>query len=68
MLDNKRNDMRRKSELLLNYNSSIVDFEAETKVEKKIQFFSSVKVKLFKSDEEVSPDRAKTVKFVKLKS
>ena len=59
--------MRRKSELLVNYNSSKVDdIEDKSKVERKVHFSPSVKVKLFKSDEE--EDRAKKVKFVKLES
>ena len=67
MLNNKRKDKRRKSELLVNYNSSKVDdIEDESKVERKVHFSPSVKVKLFKSDEE--EDRAKKVKFVKLES
>ena len=65
MLNNKRKDKRRKSELLVNYNSSKVD-DIESKVERKVHFSPSVKVKLFKSDEE--EDKAKKVKFVKLES
>ena len=70
MLNNKRKDRRRKSELLVNYNPGKVDdIEDESKVERKVHFSPSVKVKLFKSNEEEdSPDRAKKVKFVKLKS
>lgn len=59
-----------KSEFVHNYKSREVDnIEDESKVERKIRFSPSVKVKLFK-DDECSPDPAKAqkVKLVELKS
>ena len=59
--------MRRKSEVVLNYKSRETDdIEVKSKVESKIQFSTSVQVKLFKDDED-SPERPNKVKFVKLK-
>ena len=53
--------MRRKSEVVSNYKSREAD-EIKVKSKKRIQFVSSVKVKLF------SPDSANKIKFVPLKS
>ena len=62
-MDRKRKEMRRKSEVVSNYKSREADeIKVESKVQSKIQFFSSVKVKLF------SPDSANKIKFVELKS
>ena len=59
--------MRRKSEVVLNYKSRETDdIEVNSKLESKIQFSTSVQVKLFKDDED-SPERPNKVKFVKLK-
>ena len=60
--------MMRKSEVVSNYKSREADeIKVESKVQSKIQFFSSVKVKLFKYDED-SPDSTNKIKFVQLKS
>ena len=66
-MENKRKQKRRKSEIILNSKSSEADV-VELKVKSKIKFFSSVKVKLLQNDDDDSPDSAKKVKFVKLKS
>ena len=66
-MENKRKQKRRKSEIILNSKSSEADV-VELKVKSKIRFFSSVKVKLLQNDDDDSPDSAKKVKFVKLKS
>ena len=67
-MDNKRKDKRRKSEFVLNYKSREADHvEVKSKVERKIQFFPAVQVKLFKNDED-RPEKTSKVKFVKLKS
>ena len=66
-MENKRKQKRRKSEIILNSKSSEADV-VELKVKSKIKFFSSVKVKLLQNDDDDSPDSAKKVKFVRLKS
>ena len=66
-LDYKRKEKRRKSEVVSNYKSREAgEIKVESKVESKIRFFSSVKVKLFKYGED-SPDSANKIKFVELK-
>ena len=65
VLDCKKKEMRRKSEVVSNYKSREAD-EIKVESKKRIQFFPSVKVKFFKYGED-SPESANKIKFVELK-